>query len=59
MTTTFAMVPDAATATALTRELACDLIELYGAFTPAGAGFVVEAADNRIPVGVLAYGPPA
>lgn len=53
--TIFVPLPDEADAPAVARELAArgiGLIELYGGFTSAGAGAVIDAVDARAPVGV-------
>jgi len=42
------------------RELVAEgiqLLELCGGFGPLGTAKVIEAIDNRIPVGSVAYGP--
>ncbi|WP_312365835.1 DUF6506 family protein [Ensifer sp.] len=53
--TTFAFVPDEASAAAAAAEFAASgfgLIELYGDFTTKGASDVIAAVNGRAPVGV-------
>lgn len=53
--TTFIPVPDEATAAAVAKELVAagyGLIELYGGFSSAGAGRIIEVVGGRAPVGV-------
>ena len=53
-------VADPDQATVVARELVAggiQLLELCGGFGPLGAAKVIEALDNCIPVGSVAYGP--
>lgn len=52
-------VPDADTAARVARqsvERGTRLIELYGDFAPASAARVIDAVEERVPVGVVGYG---
>jgi hypothetical protein len=57
--TAIVAVPDRSMAAQVAAELVeagAQLIELCGAFGPAGAAAVVEAVGDRVPVGAVGYG---
>jgi hypothetical protein len=62
LTTTIVAVPDKDAAVAAATELVeagAQSIELCGAFGSPGAARVIQAVGDRVPVGVVGYGPEA
>jgi hypothetical protein len=62
LTTTIVAVPDKDAAVMVATELVdagAQSIELCGAFGSPGAAQVIEAVGDRVPVGVVGYGPEA
>jgi hypothetical protein len=60
--TTIVAVPDKEAARGVAAELVdagAQSIELCGAFGSSGAASVIEAVGDRVPVGVVGYGPEA